>query len=58
MNGVFRNGIGDAIVETAVQSSELVDLDRHTPFKGQIRYRLAQIAIVVNHLVNRESLFR
>ena len=57
LKSVFRHGIGDAIVETAVESSKLIDRDRHAPFKCQIRYGLAQIAIVVNHLVNRESLF-
>ena len=54
----FRDGIGDAIVETAVESSKFVDLDRRAAFKCQIRYRLAEIAIVVNNLVNRESLLR
>jgi len=57
LKSVFRDGIGDAIVETAVESSKLIDLDRHTPFECQIRYGLAQIAIVVNDLVHRESLF-
>lgn len=57
LKNVFRDGIGDAIVETAVESSKFIDLDRYTLFKCQIRYGLAQIAIVVNHLVNRESPF-
>ena len=58
LKGIFRDSIGDAIVETAVESSKFVDLDRHAAFKCQIRYSLAQIAVVVNDLVNRESLLR
>ena len=54
----FRDGIGDAVVEAAVESSKFVYLDRRTALKCQIRYCLAQIAIVVNDLVNRESLLQ
>jgi hypothetical protein len=51
LESVFRDGIGNAIVETAVESSKFIDLHGHTPLKRQIRCRLAQIAIVVDHLV-------
>ncbi len=57
LKSVFRDGIGNAIVEAAVESSKLIVVDRHATLKCQIRYGLAQIAIVVNDLVNRESLF-
>jgi hypothetical protein len=53
---ILRDGIGDRIVKTAVESSKLVCLDRRATFKCQIRYRLAEIAVVVNNLINRESL--
>ena len=53
---VFRDGIGDSIVETAVESSKLVYLDRYLALERQIRYSLAEIAVVVNNLVNREPL--
>ena len=55
---IFRDGIGDTVIETAVERSKLVDLDRRATFKCQIRYRLAKIAVVVNDLINRESLLR
>ena len=53
---VLRHGVGDPIVKTAVESSKLVCLDRRATFKCQIRYGLAEIAVVVNNLVDRESL--
>jgi hypothetical protein len=56
LKSIFRDGIGDSIVETAVESSELVYLDRRAALEREIRYRLAQIAVVVNNLVNREPL--
>ena len=56
LKGIFRDGIGDTIVETAVESSKLVYLDRHAALEREIRYCLAQIAVVVNNLVNREPL--
>ncbi len=54
----FRDGIGDCVVEAAVQSSKFVYLDRRTVLECQFRYCLAEIAIVVNDLVNRESLLQ
>ena len=56
LKSIFGDGIGNSIVETAVESSELVYLDRRAALKREIRYRLAQIAVVVNNLVNREPL--
>ena len=52
---VFRNSIGDAIVETAIERPKLIYLDRRTALESQIRYRLAQITVVVNNLVNSQS---
>ena len=55
---IFRDGIRNAIVQAAVESSKLVCRDLRVTFKCQISYRLAKIPIVVNNLVNRESLLR
>ena len=56
--GVFRHGIGDAIVEAAVESSKFVYFDRHLALECQIRDGLAEIAIVVNDLIHRKSLLQ
>jgi hypothetical protein len=56
LKGIFGHCIGDTIVETAVESSKLVYLDRTAALKCEIRYCLTEITVVVNNLLNRESL--
>ena len=56
LKSMFRHGIGDSIVETAVESSKLVYLDRLVALEREIRYCLTKITIVVNNLVNREPM--
>ena len=58
LKSVFRDGIGDAIVETAVESPKLIYPNLRTTFKCQLRYRLAEVAVVVNDLIDRKSIFR
>src|SRR5688572_15022283 len=41
--GKFSDGIGDGIVQAAVESAKLVDLYRRAFLERQVRYRLAQI---------------
>ncbi len=55
---VFRNGIGDAVVETAIEGPKLIYPYQGAAFESQIRYRLTQIAVVVDNLVNGKSSFQ
>ena len=50
----FRDSNGDSVVEAAVESAELVCLKGRIAFESEVGYCLAEIAIVVNHLLNRE----
>ena len=54
---IFRHGIGDAVVEASVESPEFVDLDFHLTLSRQIRYCLAKIAVVVDNLIDGETMF-
>lgn len=56
--GIFRDSLGDAVVETAVERSKFVYFDRRLAFKCQIRDGLTQIAVVVNDLLHRKSLLQ
>jgi len=48
----FRNRIRDRIVEATVKCSKLIHFDLRAGFECGIRYRLAQISIVVDDLLN------
>ena len=50
----FGDGIGNGIVQTAVERPKLVYEKRRIALIGEISYGLAQVAIVVDDLVNRE----
>ena len=52
---VFGHCLGDGVVETAVQGVKFVNRDVRVELEGQLGHRLAQIAIVVNHLAYGES---
>ena len=56
--GKFGDGIGDGIVETAVERSKFFDVDRRTVIDRQFRNRLAEIAIVMDNLVDGESVLQ
>jgi len=56
LKSIFGHRIGDTIVETAVESSKLVYLDRSAAFKCEIGYCLTKVTVVVNNLINREPL--
>jgi hypothetical protein len=56
LKSVFGHRVGDAIVETAVESSKLVYLNRSAVFKCEIGYCLTEITVVVNNLLNSEPL--
>ena len=47
--------VGDGIVQAAVEGAELVDLDRQVALEREVGDRLAQVAVVVHHLVDREA---
>lgn len=49
------DGVGDRVVKTSIQGSELVDRKRSVALDRQIGDGLAQIAIVVHDLVNSEA---
>ena len=55
---IFGHRIRDTIVETAVESSKLVYLDRSAAFECEIGYGLTEITVVVNDLINRKPLQR
>jgi len=52
---IFRHGVGDAVVEAPVESPEFVDFNRHLTLGRQVRDGLAKIAVVVNNLVDSET---
>jgi len=54
--GKFRHGVGNGIVEAAVEGLELDRLERYGVFKRHLRDGLTQIAVVVHHLVHRKSM--
>jgi hypothetical protein len=56
LKSVFGHRVGDAIVETAVESSKLVYSDRSAALECEIGDCLTQIAVVVNNLLNCEPL--
>ena len=51
---VLRDGLGDGVVETAVQRVKFVDRDLRVELECQLGYGLAQVAVVVNHLAHAE----
>jgi hypothetical protein len=52
------DGVGDRVVETAVERPKFLDCDRRIDLDRQIRYRLAKIAIVVNDLLDGKSVLQ
>ncbi len=48
--GVLRHSFRDGRVEAAIQDAEFLDPDRRPLFEGQLGDRLADVAIVVDHL--------
>src|ERR1700681_4261218 len=52
----FRHRIRDCVVQAAVKCSKFLNLDPRAVFESPIRYRLAQITVVANNLLNRVSL--
>jgi len=54
----FRNGFGDGVIETAVECSKFVDRDRRVQLERKVRGGLAEIAVIVNHLVDREPVLQ
>ena len=51
---VRGDGLGDGVVEAAVQRLELVGRDRDVAFIGQLRDALADAPIVMDHLTHRQ----
>jgi hypothetical protein len=47
---VLRDGLGDGVVQAAVERMKLVHGDRRVEVVGQLRDDLADVAVVVNHL--------
>jgi len=54
----FLHRISDSVVEAAVERAEFVDVDRLTAIERQIHDRLAEIAIIVDDLVDGETLLQ
>src|SRR5688500_16741470 len=50
-----RNRIGDCVAQAAVERAKFVDREERIAFECQIGYRLTQVAVVVDHLVDREA---
>ena len=50
------DGIGNRVVQAAVEGSKLVYRDRRLVHECEIRYGLAQVSIVVNNLVDGEAM--
>ena len=53
LSAEFQYGVSDRVVEAPVQGAELVDGKRRIKLKRQVRDGLAEVAIVVNDLVDR-----
>lgn len=51
---VLGDGIGNSVVEAAVQGAQFIHLKRRTAFDCQIGDRLAQVAIIMHDLVDRQ----
>lgn len=49
------HGVGDCFIETAVERAELVGRNGRAPLDGQIRDGLANVAIVMDYLIDRVS---
>jgi len=56
--GVLGDSVGDAIVKAAVECPEFIRFYRRVEFERQIRDGLTQIAVVVNDLIDGESLLQ
>ncbi|HEX5863106.1 MAG TPA: hypothetical protein VF014_02395 [Casimicrobiaceae bacterium] len=56
--GKFGDGIGDRVVQATVESPKFVDLDWRIVFECHVRYSLAEIAVIMNNLVNREPVLQ
>ncbi len=52
--GVFRDSLGDSVIETAIECSKFVCFDRCFAFNSEVSDCLTQITIIVNDLLNRE----
>jgi hypothetical protein len=52
LEDILLQGIGNAVVETAVERPEFIDPDEYFTFGSQFRDGLAQIAVVMDHLVD------
>src|ERR1700735_1989583 len=53
----FGDCVGDGIVQAAIERSKLVYLKRGVTLECEVRNRLAQVAVVMDDLVNRKSEF-
>jgi hypothetical protein len=53
LNAESSHGVGNGVVQTAIEGSEFADAERRIPLLGKIRDGLAQVAVVVNDLVQR-----
>ena len=52
----LAHSAGDRVIEAAIERVELVDADRLAVLLGELGDRLAQIAVVVNDLIDGEPL--
>ena len=55
---VFRDGLGDTVVETSIERSKFVYGDRRIALERQVRDGLAEIAVVMNDLIYRKALLQ
>ena len=51
----FGDRVGDRVIQAAVERSELIYLKRRIALVRQVCDGLAQVTVVVNHLVDRKS---
>ena len=51
----LRDRIGDGVVQAAIEGAEFVDGERRIALERQVGDRLAQVPIVMDHLVDRKA---
>jgi hypothetical protein len=56
LGGKLRHGVGDTVVQAAVEGAKLVHRDRRVLLEREVGDRLAEIAVVVDHLIDGEAL--
>ena len=54
--GEFRHRAGDGVVEASIEGAKVVGADGGMQLSRELGHRLADIAIVVHHLPDRQSL--